>query len=388
MHVLVIPRGLYCVPRVPLAGIFETHQVDALRAAGVKVGVVSGGVITARYVGRSFPYVARETVSGVPVHRGYRRAILPARWEAPVKAAERTYRVVRPLLEEYMAAHGRPDIVHAHNLLAGGLLARQVAEDFGIPYVVTEHTSTYTADIDALSRDMSVLAQAATSASAVIAVGSQLADSLRACLDAPMSDRVRVVPNVVEPLMLTRPLVARETRPYTITGIGNLISRKNFPLLVRAFARAALPEDARLVIGGVGPELGRLKALAADLDLAHRVDFPGQLTREEVAGLILETDLFAHSSDSESFGVVLIEAMALGVPLLATSSGGPQDIVTREVGLLTQVGNLEEFGDGLSEMYRRRSDFDSDVLREACRTRFGPEAFAYRMLHIYEQAVS
>ena len=56
--------------------------------------------------------------------------------------------------------------------------------------------------------------------------------------------------------------------------------------------------------------------------------------------------------------------MALGVPVVATASSGPQDIVTPDVGLLTPVGDVSAFADGLSEMYRRRSEFDPEQVRE------------------------
>lgn len=388
MHVLIIPTGIYPMPRFPLNSVFEQHQVEALRGAGVQVGVLSGGVITTRYLGRRIPYLEHDLVNGVPVYRAHRRVYLPARLGSRLTRAERTYGGLKPLLEEYVRAHGRPDIVHAHNLTAGGLVACLIADDFGVPYVVTEHTSTYASDIGAVRRDLSILTRAAAHASTIIAVGSQLADNLRGSLGGELSERVVVVPNVVDPAFLAKPLAKSTSRPYTVAGIGSLIPRKNYELLLRAFAGAALPADARLVIGGDGPRLGRLRALAEDIGLSERVDFLGRLSRQDVVRLLQQSHLFAHPSDSESFGVVLIEAMAFGVPVLATASGGPQDIVTPDVGLLTAVGDVDEFADSLSELFRRRWDFDARQVRESCRIRFGAETFAARMAEIYRRAMA
>jgi teichuronic acid biosynthesis glycosyltransferase TuaC len=387
VHILIIPTGVYPLPQVPLGCIFEQHQAEALLSAGQKVGVVSGGVITTRYLGRPFPYRVHDRVNGIPVYRAHRRAHLPARWEPRLAAAERTYIHLRPLMEEYIRDRGRPDIVHAHNLSSGGLIARRVLEDFGIPYVVTEHTSTYAAESSVVERDLPVISPAADHASAVIAVGGELAGNLRLGLGGEVAGRVVVVPNVVDRVLLSTPLEERRG-PYTVAGLGYLIPRKNYALLLQAFARARLPGDARLVIGGHGPEHGRLRRLANGLRLSDRVDFRGDLRRGDVLTLLQGADLFAHPSDGESFGVVLIEAMALGVPLLATESGGPQDIVTPDVGLLTPVGDVDAFATGLSEMYRRRSEFNPEQIREACRERFGPEAFASRMLEFYRRAAS
>jgi glycosyltransferase involved in cell wall biosynthesis len=385
--VLVVPRGLYNVPREPIQGIFESHQVLALRAAGVQVGVLSGGVITTRHLGRRFPYSRRELVDDVPVYRAYRRALLPARWEDPVRAADRTFRGLKPLLTQYIADQGRPDVVHAHNLATGGLVARRIHADMGIPYVVTEHTGTYVADPSAAARDAAVLAEAAAEARAVVAVGSGLASSLRDSLAGRSSAMIEVVPNVVESRLLSCQLRTHQG-VFTVVGLGNLIPSKNYPLLVQAFSRADLPEGSRLVVGGDGPEARRVADLARTLGVGDRLHLAGHLDRDHVVRLLQTGDLFAHPSNSESFGVVLIEAMAVGLPVLATASYGPRDIVTPEVGRLTPIGDAQAFADGLSEMYARRDEFDPERLRATCRERFGSEAFASRMLEIYHEATA
>lgn len=387
MHVLVIPRGLYDVARVPNLGVFESHQVSVLRSAGLQVGVLSGGVITTRHLGQSFPYPRVEVRDGVPILRSYRRAYLPARWENPINAADRTYRKLRPLLKEYLTKYGRPDIIHAHNLASGGLIARRISSDIGIPYVVTEHTGAYIARHGAVQRDAVALSMAASDAQTVVAVGSGLASSLQTTLAARVHLHLEVVPNVVDPQFLTRPLRNRHD-VFTVSGLGYLTPEKNYALLIEAFARADLPAQSQLVIGGDGPQVRRLGHLARSLGVNDRVRFSGHLSRERVYELLRSADLFAHPSDSESFGVVLIEAMAVGVPLLATASSGPLDIVTPDVGWLTPVGDVGAFTEGLSAMYRRRSEFDPEGVREACRLRFGPEIFATRMIEIYTEATA
>lgn len=387
MHVLVIPRGLYDVTRMPTQGVFEKHQVSALKAAGLQVGVLSGGVITTRLLGHRFPYVHTELKDQVPIYRAYRRAYLPARWEDPVDSAERSYRRLKPLVDLYMTDYGRPDILHAHNLTQGGLLAKQMSSDFGIPYVVTEHTSTYAEDSEAARRDAAVLRLASRDAHTVVAVGSRLAESLRGALGSRPSSDITVVPNVVDSQLLSCSLRAPH-EVFTVAGLGYLIARKNYALLLEAFARADLPRDSRLLIGGDGPEARRLAGIARSQGIEDRVKFAGHLGRDRVVKLLQEADIFAHPSDSESFGVVLIEAMAVGSPVIATASSGPLDIVTPDVGLLSPVGDVGAFTEGLSEMYRRRSEFDPQEVRDACRLRFGPEAFTARMMAIYTEAVS
>lgn len=386
VHVLVIPRGLYVLPGLPSVGVFEQHQAAALRDAGIQVGVLSGGVITARHFGRRIRFQRHDQVNGIPVLRAHRRSLLPARWESPQTAADRGYLRLRPLLVDYIREHGRPDLVHAHNLASGGLIACRIAEDFDLPYVVTEHTGTYSAQLAAVRRDVAVLDMAAARANVIIAVGTPLAENLRNSLNPTAAAKVAVVPNVVEPGLLVRPLAARRAHPFTIAALGNLIPSKNYRLLVSAFHVADLPADSQLVIGGKGPEARALKSAAKAHGVGDRVRFVGHLDRHGVGAILTQADLFAHPSDHESFGVVLIEAMAMGVPVVATDSGGPADIVTKTTGLLTPVGDVEAFTAALGVMYSVRSEFDSALIRQSCRDRFGPEAFARQMLAIYQRA--
>lgn len=374
------------MPKFGDSGIFERYQAEALRDAGARVAIFSGGVITTRYLGQWSPYRAQDEINGIPVIRAHRRAWLPARWEQAQTVADKSYKRLRPLIIEYIRSNGKPDLVHAHNLAAGGLIAFQIFKDFGIPYVVTEHTGSYASDLSALKNDAPLLELVVKNASGIIAVGTQLANNIRQVFGIDNGNPVSVVPNVVDPGFLAKELKVAPD-PFRISAIGNLIRWKNYDLLLRAFALAALPSDAHLVIGGNGPERRRLQTLATQLGLLGRVEFRGQLSRDDVVQVLQESHMFAHPSNGESFGVVLIEAMALGIPVLATKCGGPQDIITPDVGLLSPAGNLTSFADGLSTMYSQRLRFNPALIRESCRARFGAQVFADRMLAIYADAL-
>lgn len=388
MHVMVIPRDLYGVGRLPFAGVFERQQVSALRLAGVDVGVLSGGVITARHLGRRFRYAPVDSLDGVPVYRAPRRTYVPARWESPLHAVRRSYPKIRRAVEQYIESQGPPDVIHAHNHASGGALARLIHDDYGIPYVVTEHSSIYINDPRAVARARPAIASASEKAARIIAVSNHLAKHLRPVLSAEAATRTVVVPNVVDPALLQRVTATGETTTFTIGALGNLVPGKNYPLLLHAFARADLPNDSRLVIGGSGPERSALGSLAESLGIADRVTFAGALDRTGVARLLEQSTVFAHPSNFESFGVVLIEALACGVPVVSTASGGPNDIVTPELGCLVPVGDTERFARALALVARDRTTYSPTRIRAVCGERFGPDAFACTMSGIYAQAIA
>lgn len=136
--------------------------------------------------------------------------------------------------------------------------------------------------------------------------------------------RVRFVPNGVE-LPHTAPRRAVTTGPLTIGTVAGLRAEKNVARLVRAFAALRAREPTRLVILGDGPERQRLQALAEQLGVAADVELVGYVPRPQA--WLPAFDLFALSSDTEQLPIAMLEAMACGVPVVATRVGDVPHIV-------------------------------------------------------------
>ncbi len=136
--------------------------------------------------------------------------------------------------------------------------------------------------------------------------------------------RVRFVANGVE-IPDAAPAPLRLHGPLTIGTVSGLRAEKNLARLVRAFAALREHGPARLVILGDGPERARLQALAAELRVADDVEFAGYVTNPQQR--LPQFDLFALSSDTEQLPIALLEAMAHGVPVVATRVGDVPDIV-------------------------------------------------------------
>jgi len=180
----------------------------------------------------------------------------------------------------------------------------------------------------------------------LIAVSHGVAAALRR--DYPQLPCV-VVPNLVRaPLEVTRPV---GQSPLQIVSLGRLHENKDFGLLIRAFARLRRSGvEARLTIGGEGPERCALEALAASEGVADSVSFPGWIG--DRAAFFAHADLFVLSSRVEPFGIVVIEAMAHGVPVVATRTAGPLDILSNgETGLLVACESVEEMSAALRDLH-------------------------------------
>jgi glycogen synthase len=155
-------------------------------------------------------------------------------------------------------------------------------------------------------------------ADAVTACSAFVLDGLRRF--GPLRADALVIPNGVEPDEFAHLEPAVSERPYVL-AVGRLVPQKGFDILIEALAAPAL-SDLELWIAGEGPAGERLEALAADAGIANRVRLLGSIERESLARILVDAHIFALPSRGEPFGIALLEAMAAGVPSVATRAGG------------------------------------------------------------------
>jgi glycosyltransferase involved in cell wall biosynthesis len=189
-------------------------------------------------------------------------------------------------------------------------------------------------------------------AAAVVAVSDQVADDLAASADIPREQIVRIYNPVLPDILrrseeqLDHTMFARGAPPV-ILGCGRLEEQKDFATLIRAFAILRRTVDARLVILGGGSLHADLSALAAGLGVGASVSLPGFVANPYP--YLRRSAAFALSSAWEAFGVVVIEALACGTPVVCTNCpGGPAEILDGgRYGMLVPVGDPDAMATAL-----------------------------------------
>lgn len=150
-------------------------------------------------------------------------------------------------------------------------------------------------------------------------------------------ERIVVIYNAVEPVDGVEPLPVPLTTPVKAVTVGRLVPWKRVDSLLEALKE--VPELGLVVVGD-GPERPRLERLARDLQVSDRVYFAGQRSKKEALGLMAACDLFVLNSTYEGLPHVVLEAMALGLPVVATAVGGTPEVVRNgETGVLVRPGN-------------------------------------------------
>lgn len=186
----------------------------------------------------------------------------------------------------------------------------------------------------------------------LLGVSNAVRDDLRACLPGFKPENIETLYNRIDVEAVQAEQVSREEAriflglpqdAWVVGNVGRLHPDKDQATLIRGFARALpnLPEGSLLAIMGSGRLEQQLKSLAVELGVAESVKFLGQIPYGK--RYFKAFDLFALTSDHEPFGMVLLEAMAAGVPVITTDCGGAREVVENPA-FHFGLGNVEELG--------------------------------------------
>ncbi|VVM41116.1 D-inositol-3-phosphate glycosyltransferase [Pseudomonas fluorescens] len=192
----------------------------------------------------------------------------------------------------------------------------------------------------------------------LLGVSDSVRDDMRKSLPAWPAERIETLYNRIDVEQLqgsqfsaedARVELGLSPSAWIVGNVGRLHPDKDQATLLRGFALAlpSLPENSQLVIFGKGRLEESLKELARELGIGANVMFMGQVA--DARRYFKAFDVFALSSDHEPFGMVLLEAMVAGVPVVATSCGGAREVV-EDVGLLFPLGDEQRLAQGLMHM--------------------------------------
>jgi glycosyltransferase involved in cell wall biosynthesis len=305
----------------------------------------------------------------------------------------------RLLIREWAGA--APDLVHSHFWMSG-LASLQAARELDLPLVQTYHAlgtvkRRHQKDADTSPPDrIRIETEVGLGSDRIIATCRDEITELAAMGVPPR--KVAVVPCGVDPGRFTPqgPAAPRGARRYLLLQIGRLVPRKGAAVSIAALAR--IPEAELVIVGGPpahrlddDPEVLRLRAIAAEAGVADRVRFTGGVPCEDVPALLRGADVVLCPADYEPFGIVPLEAMGCGTPVVASAVGGQLDTVADPgTGRLVPPGDPVALGEAVAGLLA------DPAQRAACGTtgrrrvlsRYGWERVAAATEDVYRETLA
>lgn len=383
MNIVIIP-AFFQTKKNPTFGSFFTDQAKALQKSGHYVSILYCDTYSVKCI-RDYVEYEEETVSE---DEGVR--ILRKRIFCPLKHGMEGYRtqfakIIGQLYDQYLADE-KVDIIHAHCCVWAGYAAMKLSERTRIPYIVTEHATLFQLHRDKIGHKNNIwIREVFGRAARLICVSRAFAKLL-----SEYRTDIDIVGNVVDcdRFELVEPVQKSDTvRFLTVCYMVDeaMLYKKGIDILLRAWRDlSAKNPNVRLTIGGGGQGVSKVVEWCREYGIEQTVELTGKLSRDQVASQMRGCDVFVLPSRYETFGVVYIEAMACGKPVIAVANGGPDDFVTEENGILIPAGDPEKLEQAFECILQNLEKYDAALIRKFVADRFGAQAIAEQLERIYQ----
>lgn len=385
LKVLILPSWY-----PPDGGWFFRDQAHFVAEAGVNVAVAYPRPVWPREVLRDPLRLERFTRgcevvndSGVLSVRRHWLGI-PSRGRLdPWQTARAADRLFRDVVDRW----GWPDLIHAHSTLWGGYAAAVLHKRWDVPFIITEHRGIFSLPAEEAAAHLlpwyrPYVSRALNNAECVLLVGSGLARQLRPLMDPGLP--CEVLPNGVNTAFFA-PGSTPPAEPFTFVFVGNLLAAKGVHDLVAAFEKVhRLSPHVRLIVVGDGRERAALEKAAFEAGISSCIEFIGQVNAVGVREALQRAHVLVLPSQFEAFGVSLIEAMAAGLPVIA-SHGVPPEAFPAFAGLRVPFGDAAALAAAMEQAMRHYDRFDRSRIREFAVETYDFRGIAKRLIDVYRR---
>jgi glycosyltransferase involved in cell wall biosynthesis len=375
---------LFCTPSFHhpanfLSSIFFEDQVrTALLDNNNRVRVISVNLISFKNRG-SWKYFIPEFISA----DSNNAKIFIVNFIALPKLKRLNFKIQLTLMKflflKYIKSNNLPQIIHAQQF-DGGALALWAKKRFSVQYVLTEHTSIFARNI-AKKWEITLARKVYSESCYNIAVSREFADFLSELFNV----KFHYLPNVVNTELFTPG--TKPVEKYTFVNVAGLDENKNHKLLIESFSKVFKGNVGfELLIIGDGPAFSELKYQIEDLKISEQVKLLGKLNRSEIKMILGCSSCFVLSSRYETFGIVIIEAMSCGLPVVSTKSKGPESIIINDwLGILCE-SNLSSLSDALLLVTQKK--YNSEYIRSYAVENFSETTIGESLGKIYKKVLS
>ncbi|WP_346889634.1 glycosyltransferase [Clostridium sp. UBA1056] len=379
MKIFLLPSW-YPSKEKPLDGIFFKEQAEALVKENIEVVVVNIVIksINERDAKEEVNKLKFYEENGVKVYRYVTYNYIPRLTEIYLRYYSS---ILNKVISKIISIEGNPELIHIHSAIDAGIAYSK--SKMTIPYVITEHSTKYARNI-LNNTQKKYLKDVFSNAKVVMAVGVGLKREISKYIS---EEKIRVIAN---PVIIndSSTTIDKNKKKFRFFSLGLLTNKKGMDALIEAYnSNRDNLKDVELYIGGNGEEFTKLQQLIHKYNLEKDIILLGSLNREEVAYHMKNCDCFILASRFETFGIVFVEAMYYGKPVIGTKTGGPDSFVNDECGILVEIDNVEQIGESMIRMVSSYSNYNSEYIKEYCRDNFSEKVIVEKLKSIYGEVI-
>jgi glycosyltransferase involved in cell wall biosynthesis len=281
--------------------------------------------------------------------------------------------------------YGNISLIHAHVSFPAGWIAYKLSKKYNIPYIITEHMGPFPLrTFLKFGRPINQIYKSINNANAVLCVSESHSNNMK---QFGFNNQI-VISNMVDE-NIYKPLFKYKTSSkINFLTVCNMVQGKGIEDLLQAISLWNPPPDSvQFTFIGSGDALNMYKNLATKLKLDDLVLWKGPVNRSELPSYFSNTDIFVLASKYESFGMVYLEAIACGIPIIATRCGGPNDIVSKNNGILVDVGDISMLSESLQIMSKNYLSYSKEIIRNEFLKIFSKDIIINKILNIYKNVI-
>lgn len=365
MNILVIPSW-YENNKNKTHGSFFKEQAKSLADRGHNVYVLYVDIIRFNEIDRMIFTKKYDCYKDNNLNV-YRKKVIKIPRTQEIYVARNVKNGIIELYEKYIKDKLKIDVIHAHSFIWGGYAAVELGKHYNIPVMTTEHYSGYGRNLFT-DEEEKIIRYSMNSTDRIVSVSSGLKNRISKYTDKD----ILVIPNMVDNKIFNFEPTKIKKEKFTFFTVAYLSEIKGIDILLKAFKHVVDKNpNCELIIGGDGVEKGNLEGLCKKLNLTEQVTFLGALNREQVSNNMKKCDCFVLPSRYETFGVVYIEALSCGKPVIGTNTDAISDIINEDNGIIVEKEDVGGLIEAMTDILKNKSRYCESYISEQCINKFG-----------------
>jgi len=377
MKLFIIPSW-YPTKLYPQSGTFFRERAHILHQSGIEIHVINSIIHPLRDI------IKQSNISK-NIHEfdndfGFKTLQIETINQAPkyeAGAFKQHNKIWNKLFNYALDRYGVPDGVLIFSSIWAGTSLVETLKKMNIPMGVSEHMKEFMSPNGFTKKQLTGIRDTYSHASFILATSQPLLKKIQNQFPE-YQEKMSIVPNPVDTDIFKPSLVQskKPATPFQFIACGLFREEKEFPSLLDAFSQVSKNNECFLTLVGDGHQETLLRKKVDELNLNNRVSFLGYLSPKKFVEQLRESHSLVLSSSVETFGMVVIEAMSCGLPVVATRCGGPEFTISDKTGILVERNDVKSLANGMVQMLNQYKTFDSNQIREITLKRFSARTYA------------